>query len=397
MSANGYTRKSTNKRLVPQSVDISSGVPLNVQQFLSQWYHVLRAQEGAEMVSSELFPDMGEAAVRNNLKTDLELLPGLLMDELVNDKFISDKGQYLRLVQALLVNTGDLLFTKPGDSSALCWKIENVLQFMQDFFYQHFDFDFRVSLHCAKEFKTIFQLKLGYWKIKLQQSSLVGKLQECVDEKMLLPETCLTFRKVNYLKNLFQQLERATSLITEEYVQDLCIYYNFNTECFIEYEILQIKSKISELNSDTEKLSTLRNEQQRINQLKVRNNICFEINEPSIKKQLTDWVAVEIKNIELNSLKKTDGDLLIAPDAKIQTSLSVAKLALLIRLLVVDKVIINKSVAPMLRTVAKLFTTLQKDEISFGSLETKYHAPDNTTLNIMKGMMQKWAGLTAKL
>ena len=394
MSANSHPRKFSGIRLVPQSVDVSRGLPLNVQQVLSHWYHILK---GKEMAPLELFPGMSEETVNKSLKTDLELIPGLLMDELVNDKSILDKGQYLRLVQALLVNTSDLLFSKPGGFSGLCREIENLLQFMQDFFYQQFDFEYRVSLYSVKEFKTTFQLKLDYWKIKLQQSPLADKLQECVDEKMLLPETYLTFRKINYLQNLFHQLESATSVITEEYVRELCIYSNFNAGCFIEYETLQIKNKINEQNSTNENIAILRQEHERIAQLKVKTNICFEINEPSVKKQLTDWVTGEIKHIELKSLKKADGDLLIAPDAKIQTSLSVAKLALLIRLLVVDKVIINKSVAPMLRTVAKLFTTLQKDEISFGSLETKYHAPDKATLNIMKEMMQKWAGLTAKL
>jgi hypothetical protein len=53
-------------------------------------------------------------------------------------------------------------------------------------------------------------------------------------------------------------------------------------------------------------------------------------------------------------------------------SSSVAKLALLIRIQVIDKIVINRAAAPMLRIVAKVFTSLQKVEISFGSLETKY-------------------------
>jgi hypothetical protein len=72
-------------------------------------------------------------------------------------------------------------------------------------------------------------------------------------------------------------------------------------------------------------------------------------------------------------------------------------LAVLIRLLVVAKFIITRQVAPMLRLVSKIFTILQKDEIPFGSLETKYHAPDKNTINIMKEMLQKWVGIMGKL
>jgi hypothetical protein len=146
-----------------------------------------------------------------------------------------------------------------------------------------------------------------------------------------------------------------------------------------------------------ENIRILRNELVKINQLRVKQGFCFEINMPNIKTQLHDWVIAEIKLQELSNQRKSDKDLLLDAESKIQTSLSVAKLAVLIRLMVADKIIINKTVAPMLRTVAKLFTTLQKDEISFGSLETKYHAPDKATLDVMKEIMQKWAALTNRL
>ena len=53
--------------------------------------------------------------------------------------------------------------------------------------------------------------------------------------------------------------------------------------------------------------------------------------------------------------------------------------------------------APMHRVAAKIFTTLQKDDISFGSLETKYHAPDKTTINAVKDMLFKWINILGKL
>lgn len=77
-------------------------------------------------------------------------------------------------------------------------------------------------------------------------------------------------------------------------------------------------------------------------------------------------------------------------EEKIHSSLSVAKLAVLIRVLVLDKIIINRTVAPMLRVVAKLFTSLQKETISFGSLESKYHTPDKATINAVREIMFKY-------
>jgi hypothetical protein len=46
---------------------------------------------------------------------------------------------------------------------------------------------------------------------------------------------------------------------------------------------------------------------------------------------------------------------------------------------------------------AKIFTTLQKEDISFGSLETKYHAPDKTTINAVRDILFKWINILGKL
>lgn len=397
MSANRQTGNLLpGKSLLSQSSDILPQGRLTVQQALSKWYSLLKTGVEPREFSGSLFEGTEKEAMLKSLQTDFEMIPGLLMDELINHNAISDKGQYIRMVQALLINLSDIL-PESEMHEQLCTEAETVLQFMQDFFYRHFDFDYRATAYCLQQLKNSFQLKLDYWKIKLRQSPLVDALQECMNEKLIVPEDHLTFRKVAYLKNLFHQLESGTTIINDEYVREFFIYYNFNAAYFIEYEKSLIKSRLNDGNSMEENIALLRNEQMRIVQLKVKPGSSFEINQPCIRKQLNDWITNELKQIELNDYKKANKDLQLDPEIKIQTSLSVAKLAVLIRLMVVDKIIINKSVAPMLRSAAKLFTTLQKDEISFGSLETKYHAPDKATLNIIKEMLQKWVVLIGKL
>ena len=59
------------------------------------------------------------------------------------------------------------------------------------------------------------------------------------------------------------------------------------------------------------------------------------------------------------------GNKLNENEDKIHTSLSVAKLAVLLRLLVIDKIIIVRTVAQILRVASKIFTTLQKNDIFF--------------------------------
>lgn len=397
MSANGQTGNLLQgKSLLSQSSDILPQGRLTIQQALSKWYSLLKNGMGPKELSEILFEGMEKEAMLKSLQTDLEIIPGLLMDELINNTAISDKGQYIRLVQALLINLSDIL-PESEMHEQLCTEAETVLQFMQNFLYQYFDFDFKVSVYYLKHLQNSISLKLEYWKIKLFQSPIIHVLQECINETFATPENYLTFRKVNYLKNIFRQIECSTTVITEVFIRELLINYNFNSTGFIDYETSLIKNKLNVENSIDENIALLKTEQFRIAQLKDRPGVGYELNQPTVKKQLTDWVIEKIRNEELTNLKRKDKDLQIDPESKIQTSLSVAKLAVLIRLLVADKIIINKSVAPMLRTIAKLCTTLQKDDISFGSLETKYHAPDKATLNIMKEMLQKWVVIVGKL
>ena len=77
--------------------------------------------------------------------------------------------------------------------------------------------------------------------------------------------------------------------------------------------------------------------------------------------------------------------------------MSVTNLAVLLRFLIIDQIIINRKVAPILRATAKIFTTLQKDNISFGSLEKKHHTPDKATVNALNDFLFKWINIFSKL
>jgi hypothetical protein len=396
--ANGIAKEiGFTKSLLIQYNGTDSGIKLTVQQALSKLYTLFNQGANFKSANNWIFPELPQEDLLNRLQTDIELVPSVLMDEFVSNSIIQDKEQYIRLVQALLINLSDCLHLKQVEFSTVCNEIENTLQFLQNFFYQQFDLDSRLTKFGLCQFCECSKLKLDYWQIKLNHSPLLGALEECLANKFYSPGNNTTYRKINYLEYLLREIESATTVISENYVREIFIYNNFNSDCFINYEIELIQTAHRNFQTNQEAISYLQSEQGRIAELKMKSGIYFDNQQPSIKKQLLDWINEEIKQFELKNKKATDKDLLIEPESKIQTSLSVAKLAVLIRLLVVDKIIINKSVAPMLRTVTKLFTTLQKDEISFGSLETKYHAPDKTTLNTMKEMMQKWAGILGKL
>jgi hypothetical protein len=196
---------------------------------------------------------------------------------------------------------------------------------------------------------------------------------------------------------LLNELLSQKVMQSTQSIKETLYYINYNEDNFVAYEFEWLKELTNERNSNQEKIAALRYEQKKINQLPLKPNCCFNPNMPSLKDHINGWINEEVKFLENIQLPEKVGDKLNENEDKIHTSLSVAKLAVLLRLLVVDKIIINRTVAPMLRVAAKIFTTLQTDDISFGSLETKYHAPDKATINSVRDMLFKWINILNRL
>lgn len=396
--ANGiYAENTRSKPLLFDNNEALNGFKITVQQAFCKWYHLLNGKANLHHVNGSIFTGVSENLLMESLQTDIDLAPSLLMEEFISHPAICNKEQYIRLVQALLVNISNLLFEKQGDYNGICNSIQSTLNFMQNFFYQYFDLDSHLPKFSAVQFNEPISRRIENLQVQHNHSRLFTVLMECIADKIISTENSITYRQTNYLHQLMQQMENLPKANSEDYLQEIFIYNNFNVAFFTEHEIDKIKNKIAELQSHAEVILFLQAEQFRVSQLKVKSGLYFEPHQSPVKRQLTDWLMEEIKRQEVKTQKASNNELLIDPESKIQTSLSVAKLAVLVRLMVVDKVIINRTVAPMLKTVSKLFTTLQKDDISFGSLETKYHAPDKATLTVMKDMLTKWGALTEKL
>lgn len=65
--------------------------------------------------------------------------------------------------------------------------------------------------------------------------------------------------------------------------------------------------------------------------------------------------------------------------------------------MVIDKVITNRVVAQVLRIVIRTVTTAQTKNITFNSLETKYHNPDRGTISAVKEMLFRWINILNQL
>jgi len=379
---------------------------------LDKWNTIINVRLNPIYTNDDLLASEAVQLVINESEDDQQTIRSMLIEDLIEKPNVMDKEQYVKVNQTLLIRILDKLFaysqTRPLNENILLLyntisqHLQSTLDFIEDFFSNYFDRNEKVPepyISFAKENikKQVKHLKHIVSKKKGTDAFLTSLVLDSIQQLLLDESTVITYSRLSYHKILLNELLSQKVIQSPHSIIEALYYLNYNEDNFITYEYEWLKELTAELPTNQEKIAALRFEQKKINQLPLKPNCCYNPNMPSLKEQINGWINEEVKFLENVQLPEKVADKLNENENKIHTSLSVAKLAVLLRLLVIDKIIINRTVAPMLRVAAKIFTTLQKDDISFGSLETKYHAPDKATINAVKDMLFKWINILGKL
>ena len=206
-----------------------------------------------------------------------------------------------------------------------------------------------------------------------------------------------SYTQLAYQKHLINELLTDGAITSELSIREVLFYFNFNNDDYVAYLYNNLNTVSETQLPKKEKIVALRFAQKNMNQLRTKLNCCYSLNMPPLKEQVNSWIEEEIKFLEIESVPESSLKPGNEPDEKIHTSLSVAKLALLLRLMVIDKIITNRVVTHVLRIAIKTFTTLQKENVAFGSMETKYHNPDRGTISAVKDILFRWINILNKL
>jgi len=379
---------------------------------LDKWNTIINGRLNPLNTNDDLSDAEAVQLVINESEEDQQTIRSMLVEDLIEKPNVMDKEQYVKVNQTLLIRILDILFaysqTRPLNENKLLLyntisqHLQSTLDFIEDFFSNYFDRNEKVPepyISIAKENikKQVKQLKHIVSKQENANTFLTNLVLDSIQHLLRAESIVITYSRLSYHKMLLNELPSQKVIQSTQCIREALYYINYNEDNFVTYEYEWLKELTNELPTNQEKIAALRFEQKKINQLPLKPNCCFNPNMPSLKDQINGWVNEEVKFLENIQLPERVGDKSNENEDKIHTSLSVAKLAVLLRLLVIDKIIINRTVAPMLRVAAKIFTTLQTDDISFGSLETKYHAPDKATINAVKDMLFKWINILNRL
>ena len=394
---------------VNRGVGLKSSSPSII---LDKWNTIINARLNPLNTNDDLLEAEAVQLVINESEEDQQTIRSMLIEDLIEKPNVMDKEQYVKVNQTLLIRILDKLFAysqiEPLNENILLvyntisQHLQSTLDFVEDFFNNYFDHNEKVPepyIGIAKENikKQVEQLKHIISKQESTDTFLTNIVFDSIQYLLGAESIVITYNRLSYHKMLLNELLSQKVMQSTQGIKEALYYINYNEDNFITYEYEWLKQITEELSTNQEKIAALRFEQKKINQLPFKPNYHYNPNMPSLKDQVNRWINEEVKFLENIQLPEKGREKLNENEDKIHTSLSVAKLAVILRLLVVDKIIINRTVAPMLRVAAKIFTTLQTDNISFGSLETKYHAPDKATINAVRDMLFKWINLLGKL
>lgn len=350
--------------------------------------------------------------LRNELVNDVDVFYTTILNFYTSAVPKEERQTYIKVIQKLIgrlltkihqvLETGKLTTDLFELLALLNKKLGECLVFIEELFFDDFDDKETVPpiiLDKRKRDLThLFQEVLFLFSEKDEATaSICGPLFLTIEAFLSADNHDVRFKDVTYYQELLEGLLQIVKHLSFRAVQELLYYHDYNHETFLEYECARLMESQSQCMNDKQRIAVLKMEQKTINQFPVKLNQSHSDHLPSLKQQINNWIAEEVKYLESGYAQHGVDGRQEGSGEKIQTSLSVAKLAVIIRLLVIDKIIINRSVAPMLRVVAGVFTTLQRDSISVGSLEAKYHAPDKATVNLVRDMLFKWINILSKL
>ncbi len=279
--------------------------------------------------------------------------------------------------------------------------LEILLEFLTTHFGRYLDWDIEISRclyyrfqHAVKTFRN------NQITLLSDVDNYFSQIYHRIYEPIINGET-LPLHKLKFLKDVYQQTSLTINynkVISNRQLIDLFIKVNYNDPQFIEY----IKSFINEsvyqrdtLEHQLQELERFKNEMMNISSA---DDLVIGVKEVIIK-----WITNEIEE-KRHEVASIDLYSIPAEDSlgKLETSLNVKELALMIRISFAAAVFVNRNLSQLVQLMAFRVSTVSTNvakNISPKNLRNSLYTYDeatfNTVGNVLKRMMEKYNQIKA--
>lgn len=203
-----------------------------------------------------------------------------------------------------------------------------------------------------------------------------------------------SYRDLIYIKDILKTLN-ACDTIGE--MKDLLVSMNFNSCPLVSQWIGDMVNTLNGIGETKDRTAQLSKWQKEINQIPVKPNIALKPNCASMRDQLSQWITEEIQYLETRQrlLSVAPGfkpRTSINDEEKLNFSVSVNVLAILVRAAHESKLILNKHGTTVFNTVSKFSSTLQTKNPGAKSMDKKSHDPERShktkAINALQDMIR---------
>ncbi len=363
--------------------------------------------------------ESGLKTISDAVSIEIENIRTHLIVSLFNLEKQSEVESLVQNYQSVIIRLLDDLYTYQLDQagnnnvlalySAISTSLSDILSFIENYFTKYFNIDQKVPYHYHVIKSENFQSQLSKLRIQFKERAADLKLITIVESCYSLSisdshKTTITYRQLIYLKELLAELTSISSdTQTADFNTTICnllVYLNFNHPAFIVYMTDKFSRKIKEQESQQEKVLQLNLQLKQIKQINTTSRGILFKDIMGVKEQLINWIDEEIDYIQ----KESDVSKQLASDEqkseselKINTSLSIPQLAFFVRLLVENKTITNINQTQLLKFIALHFTSVKRENISYGHLRSQYYKAELPAIESIKNLLLTLVNLSRKI
>jgi hypothetical protein len=241
---------------------------------------------------------INEEVVKNLIiqsEVERDAIKNLLIEDVVNRQKIIDKQEYVQIIQGMLIRLLDRLHLYQQNENleslylflynSLSQHLQNVLDFIEDFFSKYFDRNEKIPASYLLISITDLRKQLH----QLEQGLILNNINNELADILInnyrtfcsIKATAPTYNQLLYQKDLISELLSDNVLTSEKSITDVLFYLNFNQHNFVAYLFDSLKNIAEDYESNNEKIAALRYKQKTINQVTSRLNCYFLPNLPS--------------------------------------------------------------------------------------------------------------------
>ena len=351
-----------------------------------------------------------DAALKEQIKTEVDRIKQTFIHEVFTFGDERHLERYIQYHQQSLIRLMDETvglantIAQKKKSYLLCYHgLEELLSFIEKYFLKYFDQDAKAPeayititkkdlLSNFDELRNSLADKSGDSRIT---DVMLYAIRKVIDDDQ---KSEITYRKVMYAKALQKELSnllsnsKQESDINEE-LRNLMYYFNYNSMKSFTYHTHYIDILLSQTESRTEMIEKLSYILKKINQVQIKPGIGYNMNAPTLKIQLNNYLIEEIEHLQrVHQLTSASGlkplDALLS-SVKIQLELSVAQIAYLIKVLIEVDIIVNRNVTELLRFLSRFLVSKKAETVSFDSLRAKYYNVEQGTQVAVRKLLLK--------